>query len=383
MIHGSTRGLVTLLSLTAALLSCIPAHANAPSPDGATRIRADQWHLNYLKIAAAHEVSQGDGVVVAVPDGGVDLHPDLRLNLLPGTNLTANGPKDGREDRDGHGTGMAGIIAAHGRGDGTGALGIAPKAKILPIKAFDDSSGADADRLASAIEYAVSSGADIISISAAGAYSTRLSRALYIAQSANVLVVAAAGNRPVDSYVMYPAAAEGVVAVGGIDRSGAHAAVAVAGPQVDVVAPAVDIFSTSMDGRYRKGTGTSDSTAIVAGAAALVRAKYPHLPAEEVVHRLTATAVDKGPPGRDDQYGYGVLDLVAALTADVPPLGSESTAPDASPTPPRPHQAQPRDGSAATTRGLVTLGAIVSVAIAWAHFARRRRHSDPPPRISR
>ncbi|GAB3945999.1 hypothetical protein GCM10027614_38690 [Micromonospora vulcania] len=96
----------------------------------------------------------------------------------------------------------------------------------------------------------------------------------------------------------------------------------VTGPEIDVVAPAVDIYSTSIDGKYRRGTGTSDATAIVAGAAALIRSKYPHLPASEVAHRLTATAVDKGPPGRDDEYGYGVIDLVAALTADVPRWGS-------------------------------------------------------------
>ncbi len=147
----------------------------------------------------------------------------------------------------------------------------------------------------------------------------------------------------------------------------------------------MDIYSTSINGKYRKGTGTSDATAIVAGAAALVRSKYPHLPAAEVVHRLTATAVDKGPPGRDDQYGYGVIDLVAALTADVPPLGFEG----ATVTPPggaTSAAAQPAGGDGdgdAAVRGWVTLGVIVAAGGGFLVWRRRRRADDPPPRISR
>ncbi|RGC66280.1 Subtilisin DY [Micromonospora sp. MW-13] len=155
------------------------------------------------------------------------------------------------------------------------------------------------------------------------------------------------------------------------------------------MAPAVDIYSTSIDGKYRKGTGTSDATAIVAGAAALVRSKYPDLPAAEVAHRLTATAVDKGPPGRDDEYGYGVLDLVAALTADVPPVGfgSATAGAPAGSRPVTTAVAEPAgdDGDGgATARGWATLGVIVAAGGAWALVARRRRHGDdPPPRISR
>ncbi len=147
----------------------------------------------------------------------------------------------------------------------------------------------------------------------------------------------------------------------------------------------MDIYSTSINGRYRKGTGTSDATAIVAGAAALVRSKYPYLPAAEVIHRLTATAVDKGPPGRDDEYGYGVIDLVAALTADVPPLGFEG----ATVTPPSgatSAAAQPAGGDGdggATVRGWVTLGVIAATGGGFLVWRRRRRAGDPPPRISR
>ncbi|GAB3065267.1 hypothetical protein GCM10027186_16350 [Micromonospora schwarzwaldensis] len=178
----------------------------------------------------------------------------------------------------------------------------------------------------------------------------------------------------------YPASEPGVIAVGGIDRNGLHAAISVSGPEVDVVAPAVDIYSTSFGGKYSKGTGTSSATAIVAGAAALIRSKYPHLPAEEVAHRLTATAVDKGPPGRDDQYGYGVIDLVAALTADVPPIGFESTGVTA----PASTAAGPgTGGDDGTVRGLATLGVLLAAGGGYLVWRRRRRAADPPPRESR
>ncbi|MCL7458905.1 S8 family serine peptidase [Micromonospora sp. MSM11] len=361
---------------------------HAPQPFGVDRIRGDQWHLRYLKVTQAHLITRGEGVVVAVPDTGVYAHPDLRNNLLTGTDVIAGGSGNGQQDLNGHGTGMAGLIAAHGRPLSKGALGVAPKAKILPIMSSSADNLGDADDLALAIEIAITEGADVISVSSGGGTSPRLTQAVRKALASNIVVVAGAGNLPNDRTVAYPAREPGVVAVGGIDRGGRHAAISVTGAEVDIVAPAVDIYSTSVDGKYRKGTGTSDSTAIVAGAAALIRSRYPYLPASEVSHRLTATAIDKGPPGRDDEYGHGVIDLVAALTADVPPLGFGSATASA-PTPTAVTTtavAEPADDGniAATARGLVTLGVIVAAGGAWAFVARRRRRgADPPPRISR
>ncbi|MEH1026911.1 type VII secretion-associated serine protease mycosin [Micromonospora profundi] len=357
-------------------------HAHLPLT--ADRIRGDQWHLLSLQVSAAHVVSQGSGVVVAVPDTGVDPHPDLRENLLRGIDLVTGGSGDGHEDRDSHGTSMAGLIAAHGGPNNQGALGIAPRAKILPIRDTPPGGTGDPDALAAGIEFAIKGGADVISISAAAGATVRLQQALRAAQDADIVLVAAAGNWPPDVDVRYPASEEGVIAVGGVDRDGRHAAVSVTGPEVDLVAPAVDIYSTSYDGKYSKGTGTSSATAIVAGAAALIRSKYPHLPAQEVAHRLTATAIDKGPPGRDDEYGYGVIDLVAALMADVPPLGFESVSAPAEGGASTTAGAQQDDDGQATMRGLVTLGVIVAAGVGWALVLRRRRRGDdPPPRISR
>ncbi|WP_089011201.1 S8 family serine peptidase [Micromonospora inositola] len=329
-------------------------------------------------------MSQGEGIVVAVPDTGVDPHPDLINNLLIGTDIVQGGSGDGHGDHNSHGTSMAGLIAAHGRGEHFGALGIAPKAKILPIMSSLADNRGEADDLAAGIEYAARHGVDVISISSAGGSSVRLIQAINAALAANIIVVAGVGNRPEASSVGYPASHEGVIAVGGIDRAGEHAAVSVTGPDIDVVAPAVDIYSTSYGGKYSKGSGTSGATAIVAGAAALIRSKYPNLPAQEVAHRLTATAVDKGPPGRDDEYGYGVIDLVAALTADVPPLGFESVSATntTATTAAEPAASDAGDGDA-TARALAALGVLAAAGGGYLIWRRRRRADDPPPRISR
>ncbi|MEV4630952.1 type VII secretion-associated serine protease mycosin [Micromonospora sp. NPDC049523] len=309
--------MAALCATAIAVLPAAPAHAD--------RIRDDQWHLRYLKVAEAHKLSQGAGVTVAVIDTGVAPHPDLQNNLLNGTDTIPGGSGDGRQDAASHGTGMAGLIGAHGNGGSNGALGIAPKAKILPIRYATSPGDGDPDRFADGIEWAITQNARVISASVGGSTSPKLTQAVRAAVEADIVVVAAAGNDPPDYGITFPAALDGVVAVGASDRNGNRAGISVKGNKMGILAPGVDIYSTSINGNYGKGTGTSLSTAIVAGAAALIRSRYPELSAEEVVHRLTATAVDKGPPGHDDEYGDGVLDLMAALTADVPPLAASAT----------------------------------------------------------
>src|SRR5262249_35468902 len=126
----------------------------------------------------------------------------------------------------------------------------------------------------------------------------------------DVVVVAGVGNTD-EPGGSYPAGYPGVLGAAGVDRNGNHAPTSVVTQFADLAAPSVSIYSRdslygSPSNGYRPGTGPSDATAIIAGAAALVRAKFPKLSAVEVAHRLTATADDKGPPGRDDQYGYGI-----------------------------------------------------------------------------
>ncbi len=155
----------------------------------------------------------------------------------------------------------------------------------------------------------------------------------------------------------------------GVDRNGNHASVSVTGPQAVLAAPAVEITSTDIrtggHNGYRVATGTSDATAIIAGAAALVRSRFPTMSAADVVHRLTATADDKGPPGRDDEYGYGVVNLVKALTADVAPLTPSAT--------PTAVAAQPSPGDNRTGLLIIAVAAGLVILTAGLIMGRRRR----------
>jgi type VII secretion-associated serine protease mycosin len=355
----STRALTYV---TVGLAVVLTAIASFVAPVRADPIRDAQWHLNFLRLAEVHSHSQGGTAQVAVIDSGVDTsHPDLAGRVVDGTDLSGG---DGRTDREGHGTAMAGLIVARGRAGGAGALGVAPRATVVPIAA-----GGPGRRPASeAIDWAVQHGAKIICLAFGSGGDTRMERAVERAIAADAVVVAAAGNRPAASRIQAPARYPGVLAVVGVDREGHHAEVSVTGPEALLAAPAVEIVSTNAGGGYRTGTGTSDAAAIVAGAVALVRAKYPQLKAPEVIHRLTATAIDKGEPGRDDEYGFGVIDLVAALTADVPPLGSTAPArPSTAAAPP------PRKEPGRLPVGWIVAGVLLAAGGVGAAFVLRRR----------
>jgi subtilisin family serine protease len=259
---------------------------------------------------------------------------------------------------------MAGLVAAHGHGAGDGALGIAPSAKILPVR-YTDSERIEVreNGVDRSVRWAVQHGAKVISISLGGGPDPGDRAAIEEALAANVVVVAGVGNRPSSRQVQFPAAYPGVLAVAAIGRDGAIAPMSVRGDQVMIAAPGVGIVSTSSSGEYRKATGTSDATAIVAGAVALVRSRFPNLSAPEVVHRLTATATDRGPKGRDNQYGYGVLNLVAALTADVPPLEADGSPPPGSPTAPTTTTVAAPDGNGGGRDVGALVGAVAVAAL--------------------
>ncbi|GAB1688944.1 S8 family serine peptidase [Krasilnikovia sp. M28-CT-15] len=362
-------------------------------PALADSVRDRQWYLGALHVTAAHKISQGEGVTVALIDTGVRAdHQDLIGNVLPGSDFRGVGTR-GWVDAGGHGTAMAGLIAGHGHGAGRadGVLGIAPKAKVLPLRALNDQD-VPKDKEPDAIAEAIRQHADVISMSLGTNPTDRLQRAIRQAIDADIVIVASSGNRPEDVFLQYPAKYPGVVAVGATGRDDKVAPVTTTGPEMALVAPGVDTVTTARTGGYTEGTGTSGATAIVAGAAALIRAKYPDLSAAEVVHRLTATATDKGAPGRDSDYGYGTLDLVAALTADVPasagqpsaaPSGSAASLPD--PTTNADTAAAPSTRKAATVNWtaigvvvavlLIVIGLIVGLPT-WL-ILRSRRHRKP------
>jgi len=354
--------LAALVTIVFLLVVARPARAADTTFDG-------QWFHQFLNTAQAHQITRGEGVTVAVIDTGVDAaHPDLSGSVLPGTDLI-DGQGDGHTDKDGHGTAMVSLIAAHGR-----LQGVAPAAKVLPIRATLVEQGRST-KFAGGIKWAVTHGAKVISISFGSNEDLLERQELEAAMAADVVVVAAAGNRPPDTSVRFPAATPGVVAVAAVDQNGNHADFSVSGPEVVIAAPGVGILGALPGGKYGEGSGTSDATAITAGAVALIRAKFPQLKAPEVVRRLTATAIDKGSPGRDPDYGFGVLNIVGALTADIPaatsPSVKSSSADVSAPPPSKPD----RFAWWLLLLVAVPIAAIVIGAVIWSR--RRDRTSQP------
>lgn len=344
--------IATNIFLPICLVAAPPAHADS--------FRDKQWHLGALEVAKANAISKGQGVTVAVVDTGVDVHPDLRRNLLRGTTLLTRKQDYGQVDHNGHGTQMASLIAAHGQGS-SGVVGLAPAAKILPVTVADQEGKGGGLDISEAIDWSTTHGADVINISLATAPSNALESAVTTTISDDVLIVAGTGNKRQNVVAAYPAAMPGVLAVGASDRAAKHADLSVQSSNVQICAPGIGIESADKDSGYWNGDGTSQATAIASGAAALVRAKFPDLSAPEVIHRLTATATDVGPPGRDDECGYGVLNIVKALTADVPPLegGTNSgipTAPTGASSVPRKY---PTDAAPEGDDGKVNVAALV------------------------
>jgi len=375
---------ITAVALVCYLLSALTAAAAAGDS-----IRNQEWIVDSLNLSETHHYSEGKGVTVAVVDTGVDAkHIDLSGNVLAGSDFTTGSPRgNGTRDMAGHGTEMAGLIAGHGHGRGheSGILGIAPSATILPIRVSASDLGNGASD-AAAVTWAATHGATVICMAFGGANSNaEIAAAMLEAYQANVVLVAAAGNvNQGDRIVQYPAAYPGVVAVAGTDEHGNHSKVSVTGNLITIAAPSDNIPSTYNNGGYAIGSGTSSSTAIVAGAAALVRSRFPNLTAGEVVNRLTATAIDKGPPGRDDEYGYGLINLVGALTAKVPPAGSATQTPPAAattpstnrPTPSERHSTSLAPTSRSTSATIISIVGVVIVFFAvlgaWTLVRRRR-----------
>ncbi|RPE34524.1 S8 family serine peptidase [Kitasatospora cineracea] len=215
---------------------------------------------------------------------------------------------------------MASLIAGHGHGDGEGVVGLAPGAKILPIFHGDGGS------MPKGIKWAVDHGAKVINISEVTDTAERdsFTEAVAYALQHKVLIVAGAGND--GGPVLPPADVPGVLAVGAVDKNRKVWPQSNSGPQLMLTAPGVDVVMAGTGGpgsctsQYCMADGTSDSTAYVSAAAALVFAKYPDLTPGQVANRLVKTAA--APAGvsqlPDSRYGYGVIRPYEALTADIP-----------------------------------------------------------------
>lgn len=360
-----------------------------PGVAGAQTIEEQQWHLAALGVPAAHAITRGEGVVVAVVDSGVDAGvPDLAGALLPGTGFGTASGTDGTRDDDGHGTAMATLIA--GRGVDGGALGVAPGAMILPV-----SVGADGEKFTTAsvsegVTWAVDQGADVVNLSltSLATLTPDLLRAINYALDHDAVVIAGTGNEG-EEHIGAPANIKGVIAVSGTVEGNGPWPESNTGPEAVLAAPARGIVTAMplkvQSTGYAGVDGTSAATALVSGAAALVRARYPELDAGNVVNRLIVTATDLMAPGRDSRTGFGLVNPVGALTADVPPVERNPLAP-----PPRTSSATPGPTSAESLTApppgssddglvLVAAGGLAAVVLVVALVLVRRNRARRTP----
>lgn len=360
--------------------------------------------LDGLDLAAAWALTRGDGQRIAVIDTGVAPHRRLP-GLIGGGDYVSSG--DGTRDCDGHGTLVAGIIAAAPDPAADRFSGVAPAATVIGIRAssarFAALGGAagigDVEVLAKAVRTAADLGASVINISAVACRPARsglddraLGAALaYAVEVKNSVVVAATGNTDEGcgtdgSTIVTPAWYDDyVLTVGSVDGRGVASAFTLPGPWVDVAAPGEAVFSLStvgdgtadsLDGSALRGT--SFAAPVVSGVAALIRARFPQWTPRQVMDRITATA-HHPPGGRDDVVGAGVVDPLAALTFEVA-TSRERTAPP----PPRPASDLPPAGPPepaglrTAIGGTAALLALLLAAVTGR--ARLRRHPTAPGR---
>jgi subtilisin family serine protease len=276
-------------------------------PPDARQDAAGQYVADKLRLAEAHKIATGKGVLVAVIDSAIDgQHPDLGKAIVKKFDPAGGGKPHA------HGTGMVGAIAAHGR-----LTGIAPDASVLAVHAFSttakQSPQATTRNIVAGLEWALDNKARVINMSFAGPHDPMLQLAMKKAHEKGVVLIAAMGNQGAKSPPLYPAADPHVIAVTATDENDALYDRANRGPHVAVAAPGVDIMAAAPDGTYQMTTGTSVAAAHVSGVAALLIERHPTVDAKTVLEVLTASATKLGADARDDQFGFGLIDPASAL----------------------------------------------------------------------
>ena len=322
-------------------------------------IRNKEYWLQDYGITEAWKTTKGKGVKVAVIDSGVDGgHPDLKGAVSGGTDVSGAGTANGQRglgEVPEHGTLVATLLAGRGHpapkpsgspkpsatadkptpleklGAGPdGIVGVAPEAELLAVSVWieGESSGPNPagigidEQLPNAVRWAVDNGATVINMSLGSSSTTwpeSWDQAFLYAEQKDVLIVAAAGNRAGGlTQVGAPATIPGVLSVAGLDREGkASRESSSEGISIAVAAPSEKLVGGLPEGFYADWSGTSGAAPLVSGVAALIRSKYPELTAAQVANRIVLSARDAGDPGFDTIYGHGILDVDAAVNAEL------------------------------------------------------------------
>ncbi len=299
---------------------------NIESDSGVSAVSDDpfignQWHHQNIATEKAWDITKGAGVVVAIVDTGIDTdHPDLVNNIKGmGNSIDGTGTV---EDGNGHGTHVAGIVAA-GMNNGIGGVGVAPESSILAIKAIDDNGTGTTASVVRGIYLALARDAKIINLSVSSYVYDELNKlAVETAVNAGCIVVAAAGNASTEQKV-YPAAYEEVIAVGATDRNDDMSYFSNYGDWVEIAAPGSSIYSTIPDGKYGYKSGTSMSAPMVSGTIALILASR-----QELLETSNSTCLSKvreilQNTRREKSYTYGLRSLYGGVYAFGAVAGNE------------------------------------------------------------
>lgn len=274
------------------------------------------WGVTATQVTYAREGGNtGKGIKVAVVDSGIDLnHNDL--HIYGGISMVEY--TSSFDDDFGHGTHVAGIIGAQDNFQGT--VGVAPEAELYSVKVLDSKGVGYLSDVIAGIDWSIENGMDIINLSiATGIHSPALQFALEEAYAKGLLIVSSAGNTgdggaDIDT-IQYPAQYNSVIAVGGTGMNNEHAVFSAAGPKLEIAAPAVDVFSTSLHNGYAVSSGTSAAAAYVTGHLALLKSAYPDATNTEIREMLPYYSIDLGKTGRDNQFGWG---LISAHKKEIP-----------------------------------------------------------------
>jgi type VII secretion-associated serine protease mycosin len=271
-----------------------------------------QWNLPVIETLEGWNISRGDeSVIVAVLDTGIDLnHPDLRGKLAEGRNFVDESAAP--DDDVGHGTHVAGIIAAT-VDNMEGVAGLSWYNRVMPVKVLDSTGAGSTYSVAQGIIWATDQGARVINMSLGNYVDAEfLHDAIRYAYDRDVVLIAATGNDNTEQ-PGYPAAYPEVFAVAATDWNNEKSVFSNYGDYVDVAAPGESIASTYYQQQYAALSGTSMASPHVAALAAMIRSVNPDLTNEEVMEIMRQTATDLGEPGKDKYYGYGLIDVKRAL----------------------------------------------------------------------